>query len=300
MEKILIDLGSSTVKVYKQKDNRLHPLLIRSISFKDGFTEDSGISQSSKKELLELLFEIKNKHKGCKIKIYATALHRKLPPQARRQFIDEIFENTGIYLNIISQDLENFYLESALVGKCTLDCPLLLLNIGGGSTELVVMYGREAIERYNLDLGVGTVLSKFVGINDQFSKIKIDEIKLFVKKALPNLKNKVETAFYNGGELTYMKIAGYNISQNDIFKDEDHPQKIDIDNFSKRNSEIFSKVSLKELEELMPQNPKWMHGARACSAIAEAVFEKYKIKTIIPSDSNLVHGVVRQEFSISS
>jgi len=52
----------------------------------------------------------------------------------------------------------------------------------------------------------------------------------------------------------------------------------------------------KLLESLMSDDPKWMHGARACSAIAQAIFEKYGIATIIPSDANLLDGVARKEF----
>jgi hypothetical protein len=37
-----------------------------------------------------------------------------------------------------------------------------------------------------------------------------------------------------------------------------------------------------------------MYGARACSAIAQAICEKYNIITIIPSDSNIINGVVRE------
>jgi hypothetical protein len=59
---------------------------------------------------------------------------------------------------------------------------------------------------------------------------------------------------------------------------------------------IFEKISLKELENLMPENPKWMHGARPCSAIAQAICEKYNIKKIIPSHSNIINGIVRQKF----
>jgi len=49
----------------------------------------------------------------------------------------------------------------ALVGKCNLNEPVLLINIGGGSTELVIMYGKEAIGRLNLDFGVGKILFDF-------------------------------------------------------------------------------------------------------------------------------------------
>lgn len=39
-----------------------------------------------------------------------------------------------------------------------------------------------------------------------------------------------------------------------------------------------------------------MHGARACSAIAEAITKKYNIDFIIPSDTNTVDGIVNHEF----
>ncbi len=50
------------------------------------------------------------------------------------------------------------------------------------------------------------------------------------------------------------------------------------------------------MESLLPENPNWMHGARGCSAIAQAICEKYKLETLIPSDSNLINGVSRKEF----
>jgi exopolyphosphatase/pppGpp-phosphohydrolase len=184
----------------------------------------------------------------------------------------------------------------ALVGKCNLNEPLLLINIGGSSTEFVIMYGKEAIERVNLDFGVGKILIDFPQINDEFSKVKLEEVVNYVKNLLPSIQNKPKIAFYTGGELTYMKLANYPLKKNNLFKDEDHPFLIELEDFKSKNKEIFEKVSLKELENLMPENPKWMHGARPCSAIAQAICEKYNIEKIIPSDSNIINGIVRQEF----
>jgi len=184
----------------------------------------------------------------------------------------------------------------ALVGKCHLNEPLLLINIGGGSTELVVMYGKEAIERLNLDFGVGKILNDFPQINEEVSKINIEEVVNYVKNLLPPLQNKPKIAFYTGGELTYMKLANYPLKKNNLFKDSDHPFLIEFKDFKNKNKEIFEKITLKELESLMPENPKWMHGARPCSAIAQAICEKYSSEKIIPSDSNIVNGILRQEF----
>ena len=293
--KILIDVGSSTIKVYKYIQEKLSLLVQRSIHFKDGFDPEGGITQAAKKELFKLIDSIKEQNREALIKIYATSIFRKLTKEARNFFVDEFFLRTGLLFNIVSQDLENFYLEMALVGKCSLNESILLINIGGGSTELVVMYGREAVERKNIDLGVGTVNTKFPKINEAVSGATLNEVVEFAKNALPSLSNKVKAAFYTGGELTYMRLVNYQLDKNGLFKDKNHPSMISVVNFAKRNKEVFQKVGLKELEALMPENPKWMHGARGCSAITQAICEKYDVKTIIPSNSNIVNGITRQE-----
>jgi len=296
MKQILIDIGSSTIKVYEHAQEKTNLLVQRSIPFKDGFDPEGGISLSAKKELFELINSVKEENKETQIKIYATGIFRKLVTETRVSFIDEFFERTSLFFNIVSQDLENFYLEMALVGKYLLNEPVLLINIGGGSTELVVMYGKEAVERKNIDLGVGTINTEFPQINEDISKTLLQEVIKFVEENLPNLSNKVEIAFYTGGELNYMQLAGYAIKPNKLFSDSNHPSLISAVNFFKRNKEIFDKVSLKELELLMPDNSRWMHGARGCSAIAQAICQKYHVQTIIPSNSNIINGIVRQEF----
>jgi len=296
MNKILIDIGSSTIKIYKSTQEEVSLLVQRTIPFKDGFDSEGGISDLAKKELFELIDSVKEENKSLPIKIYTTGIFRKLTDAARISFIDEFFERTGLLFNIISQDLENFYLEMALAGKCQLNEPILLINIGGGSTELVVMYGKEAVERKNIDLGVRAINTKFPQINEEMSKITLQEAINFIRENLPDLSNKVKVAFYTGGELNYMQLASYVLKPNRLFKDNDHPSLISVVDFSKRNKEIFEKVFLKELESLMPNNPKWMHGARGCSAIAQAICQRYQIQTIIPSNSNIINGVARQEF----
>jgi len=295
-QKILIDLGSSTVKVYSYFLGDLKFILSRSIPFKNDFSPELGISEANKKELFELIDSVKANNSEAIIKIYATALYRKLTSVAKTKFSDEFFQRTGLFFNVIDQDLENFYVSLGLIGKSSFKEPVLIINIGGGSTELVVMYGKEAIERKNLDLGVGVINTQFPSINESTSGVKIEEVIDFISPKLPELENKVGVAFYGGGELTYMQLAKYNLKRNSFFDDADHPFVLKFSDFVKRNGEIFEKVSLEELESLMPENPTWMHGARGCSALAQSICQKYNILNIIPSNSNLINGVIRQEF----
>lgn len=295
MERVLLDIGSSTVKVYLLSNSTLENTFNKTIKFKDNYKAKLGVSEKDKKELFELIESLQEQNKSTPIKIYATAFFRKLPEVQRRDLTDEVFIRTGLFFNIISHDSESFYLQKALVGKYKRKTPVLLINIGGGSTELVVAYGGEAIEKVNLDFGVGTVIQKYKGINNEYSQIAIEDIVKNLTRKLPIFESKMDIAFYSGGELTYMKLAKYKLKENTLFDDKDHESIISFENFKNKNSQIFETISITELEKLMPENPKWMHGARPCSALAQAICQKYNIKTIIPSDSNLIDGVVRQD-----
>jgi hypothetical protein len=295
MQKVLVDIGSSTVKVYLFKGKKLEPIEAKSIHFKEDFDPQKGITEKNKELLFDYINNVGKRFNGS-VKIYATAIFRKFDPEVRQRFIDEFFRRTGLFFNIVPHDLEGHYLEMALAGKYEQDEPLLLINIGGGSTELIVTKLGKVTERHNLDIGVMTVMKDFPYINDEFSKHSLRDVVGALLKKTPPTQFKTPKAIYNGGELTYMKLAGYKLEKNIHLVDDDHPSMISITNFAARNDDIFSKVRLKELEALMPNDPLWMHGARSCSAIAQAICEHFGVKTIIPSNSNMVHGIVRQEF----
>lgn len=294
-KKLLIDLGSSSVKAYSYDglDLKLHKVI--SLHFKQNYTPDNPRDNESYKELVKFINTLKSDYKNPLVRIYATAFFRKLDKSQRQLFINCIYEDTGEFVNVISHDLENFYMQQALIGKFPTDKKALLINIGGGSTELSVIENGKSIEEHNLAVGVGDLLGNFDGINNEYSEYSIKEVIKYINQKLPDLNNTVDTAFYSGGELNYMVLADYPLIDNDIFKDTDHPYVIKTSEFAKKNIEIYESIRLQDLEKLMPENPKWMHGARVCSALAQAICEKYDIGTLIPSDSNLINGVVRKE-----
>ncbi|MDD3156264.1 MAG: hypothetical protein PHP14_02460 [Candidatus Pacebacteria bacterium] len=256
MKRILIDVGSSTVKVYKLDDEILSLVLQKSIPFKNGFDNQKGLSEQSKKELFNLLNIIKIENHQTPISIYATALFRKLLPEPQKNFVNEVLKLTGLHFNIISQELESHYLEKALLDKCFLSDQILIINIGGGSTELIIVNNKQVVDRYNIDFGVSTVINNFPGINESISAVDIDTVINYVKNLLPYIKTNPQIAFYTGGELNYMILTKYTLTTNTLFQDNDHPFMIGLKEFQIKNEAIYKEITLKELEELMPENPK--------------------------------------------
>lgn len=296
----LIDIGSSTVKVYSSIGKTVSLIEQKSFDFKEKFNEN-GLSQKNKLDLFAFfeylikLYSMTNRN----TKIYATGIFRDI--KGKNKFVEEFFSKTGLFFNIISHDLEAFYLEKAWVNKnCKNVGRLLVINIGGKTTELLLYEnGKINGEPQKLALGVGTILKKYPTINNTYSshslELIVEEITEIIKKQLPPNDSVYDAAIYTGGELTYMKCAEYPLDVNTIFDDDIHPYMISTGEYIKRNNSIFSEVSILELKKMMPQNPEWMNGARACSAIAQAILQHYKVNNVIPSDSNLVDGVNIQE-----
>ena len=62
-----------------------------------------------------------------------------------------------------------------------------------------------------------------------------------------------------------------------------------------KNKELLYDTELENLYSLMPENPKWMDGAKAGIMLGQAIFKKASIKYIVPSDLNLIYGVVKEK-----
>ena len=67
---------------------------------------------------------------------------------------------------------------------------------------------------------------------------------------------------------------------------------ISIDDYIKDTEKVFYKMSMDELYQFMPCNPKWMDGARAGAVLPLVLFKMAHIQWIVPSDLNLIHGVI--------
>ncbi len=290
----LIDIGSSTVKVYERTDGEVMLVIAKTFDFKKGFEPASGLSETNKEKLYNFFSELSARFSLTRYntKLYATGIFREI--LNKQLFVEEFYTHTRLLFNIVSHELEAFYLEKAWLGRFAGPEPLLVINIGGKTTELI-FYRDSIINRKLLSFGVVTILQKYTSINEKYSAVSLSKIVDFIQGELPKINEQFEIAIYTGGELTYMQIAGYALKKNTLFIDNKHPYVINIDDYCNQNQRVFANITMADLRNMMPSNPDWMYGARACSALAQAICTHYGVKTIIPSDSNMIDGVNVQE-----
>ena len=289
-----IDLGSSTIKVYSY-DEDLKLIDEHSIHFKNGFDAERGISEENLTELCEYFEKLKAEYdlKYYNTHIYVTGIFINLTAEKKTEMVKLFNDKFDLHFNIISHGIENYYLGKAMendyAGK-----KVLIINMGGKTTELVTFKGTEIIGTKNLMVGVADLLNKFDKVNDKYSGNSIEEIEEFVvdKLAEVDLDDDYDCAIFTGGEERFELLTGFNLVKNTLFNDGIHKYMVTLDDYIRGSRKVFDEISIEELYAMMPSNPKWMDGARAGAILPLPLFKKCNVKWIIPSDLNLINGVI--------
>ena len=294
MKNYYIDLGSSTIKVYCF-EFELKLIEEHSIYFKNDFDAEKGISESNLKELCNYFEEIKTKYnlKYDNTYIFVTGIFRNLVQEKKQELVRLFNDKFDLHFNIISHGIENYYLAKAMENNYN-NKKVLIINMGGKTTELVTFVGTKITDTKNLNLGVADLLNNFDRVNEKYSGNSIEEMENFVKEKLIDIEldKDYDCAIFTGGEERFELLTGFNLAQNTLFNDNIHKYMLSLEDYIKGTEKVFNEISLEELYELMPSNPKWMDGARSGAIIPLVLFKMTNVNWIIPSDLNLINGVI--------
>lgn len=294
MKNYYIDLGSSTIKVYCF-ELELKLIEEHSIYFKNDFDAEKGISESNLKELCNYFEEIKTKYnlKYDNTYIFVTGIFRNLIQEKKQELVRLFNDKFDLHFNIISHGIENYYLAKAMENNYN-NKKVLIINMGGKTTELVTFVGTKITDTKNLNLGVADLLNNFDKVNEKYSGNSIEEMENFVKEKLIDIEldKDYDCAIFTGGEERFELLTGFNLVQNTLFNDNIHKYMLSLEDYIKGTEKVFNEISLEELYELMPSNPKWMDGARSGAIIPLVLFKMTNVSWIIPSDLNLINGVI--------
>jgi len=294
MRDYYIDLGSSTIKVYFY-ENELKLLEEHSIYFKNEFDPIKGISEKNLEELFNYFKSIKTKYelKYYNTHIFATGIFRNLFPEKKQELVQLFNDYFDLHFQIISHGIENYYLAKAMENDYN-NKKVLIINMGGKTTELVTFLDSKILDTKNLNIGVADLLNNFDKVNKKYSENIIEEMEKFVKSELKNLKldNDYDCAIFTGGEERFERLTGFHLVDNQLFKDGIHKYMLSLEDYIEGTKKVFYDISMDELYKLMPSNPKWMDGARSGAIIPLVLFKLAGVKWIIPSDLNLINGVI--------
>jgi len=294
----IVDLGSSTVKLSVCEINRdknisiIHKKAI-TVNLAEGFFENNELQVSAMERTLQAVIDLQKEAISfgvIDLKLIGTGVLRKA--KNINTFLTKIKENTGLELTVVtSKD------ESELIYRAVADTfknkeeSLIVVNAGGGTTEITFGKGEKIVEFYSLHLGISDLNTKFAS-EYPLSEEKFEQMKEYVEDILKENIKTIPSAgklVYTGGELDYMLITGFPLEDSNLSLA--HPKMISLEKV-KKHSEKMRKMTIEELHNFMPSNPKWMDGANSSNAILEAISEYFKVKDIIPSNKNLNDGII--------
>jgi exopolyphosphatase / guanosine-5'-triphosphate,3'-diphosphate pyrophosphatase len=111
------------------------------------------------KTFIELL-KIARKYKAESIHAFATSAVRS--SLNGPEFVKRILEKTGIIVQVLNGDTEAQYIYKGV--KLALDDlpqPILIMDIGGGSTEFIIASENQVLWKRSFDLGAARLIQKF-------------------------------------------------------------------------------------------------------------------------------------------
>ena len=233
MKHYYIDLGSSTIKVYCN-ENELKLLEENTIYFKNDFDAQKGISKQNLSELCEYFEQIKQKYdlKYDNTSIFVTGIFRNLVQERKQELVKLFNDRFDLHFNIISHGIENYYLAKAMENDYN-DKKVLIINMGGKTTELVTYKGTKVIGSQNLTIGVADLLNNFEKVNMTYSEDTVEDMEKFVSEKLEGIEldTDYDCAIFTGGEERFELLTNFNLIPNTLFNDNIHKYMVSIEDY---------------------------------------------------------------------
>jgi exopolyphosphatase / guanosine-5'-triphosphate,3'-diphosphate pyrophosphatase len=167
MDKVgIIDIGSNTVHLLvveasNENEIRIIDDLSESVRLIDGFNNNNEITSDKIEELIQVLVTYKYICSILKTKIIIAVGTEALRKAKNNLFIiQKIFDCTGIIVKLLTGEEEASY-DFSSVRKSVSEENGIMVDIGGGSTEIIWFKGNEIVESISLPIGCVSLSRKF-------------------------------------------------------------------------------------------------------------------------------------------
>ncbi len=191
MKLAVIDLGTNTCNLLIAETNHngfniLHQSK-QHVRLGDNKIKDNEISPEAIERTIksfQIQKEIIEKYKVEKIRVIATSAVRTA--NNKIQFLEALGENSGWLVKIVSGEKEaELIFKGVLLAFPELKNPSVILDIGGGSNELIVAHKQEMLWKESQPTGIARVINKFK-LSDPILPDEINILKNYFSEAHKN------------------------------------------------------------------------------------------------------------------
>lgn len=290
MNKVIVEVGSTCIKVDKYDGKNIEKLNGRTIQLKKHYNEDKKIRESDIQELIKSINDLKAISKD--IYVCGTSIFRSLEETEKNEFLNRFKTETGYDFNIISQEKEN---ELTVFGTTRFVKDKVCVFIGGGGSTEISIYDNVIKESINTKIGVIDIMQKFPDLAEDIAKTSLDTVKACIKEKLNIPKEKADILILaGGGHEKFARYSGIKYETNTLYIDVASPIMMDIETRKKETERYYKAISLDDIRNKV-NDPDWWYTTRAMSAFVLVVAEEIGAKYIVPTDIAMVYGLLNGE-----
>jgi len=297
----VIDIGTNTVLLLIAKvfPDRSYETLCEEIRFPrlgDGLSQTPFFSQDVQDRVNHVLEDYQKKIEkfSCEeVLVTGTAAFRKAKNAG--SFAKMIQDRFGFSVKIISGEEEARFIHSAAMDSFShLQKPVLVLDIGGGSTEFIFDTEKD-IKEISLPMGVVTLTEQFF-FSDPPTEQEFETLKAFIEKSFENLPKGISVKHLVATAGTPTTLCAIALGLRDYDGKRIHGQEMTAATVKG----LFSKLSSMTATERghIPCLPeKRADVVVAGSVLLLFVLEHFGLKSFFVSDRGLRHGVLLERLS---
>lgn len=290
MDKIIVEVGSTCIKVDKFDGNNIERLEGKTIQFKKHYHEDKKLRESDVEELIKSINNLKTI--SSQIYVCGTSIFRSLNEKERKEFLSKFKNETGYDFTIIPQEKEN---ELTTYGATRFVNNKVCVFIGGGGSTEITIYDKEIKESVNTKIGVIDVMQEFPDLAEDIAISDLKTVKAYIQKRLKLPKEKADILILTGGgHEKVARISGMKYEENTLYQDIAAPIMMDIETRESETERYYKSISLDEIRSRV-KDPEWWYATRAMSAFVLVVAEAIEAKYIIPTDIAMAYGILNSE-----
>ncbi len=284
----IIDVGTQSIKHYIFDVNDSGKNLIHYKRYSDAnLGESEIISKATIARNINILKEcllINAEKKVEKMEILGTDILRRA--ENASSFIFEVRKLTGKEIKVVSHEDEARYLYQGFVGIVPSDFSFGAMNIGGGSTEVVIGDKDKMIISHKIPFGVKAIRNMFSegGVLNwsAMDKYLDDEI---------SATNNADHVFVTG-VLDFITTVGPHLGFSfETSEIPNHPIKFGFDKY-KEFLGVIRNTDIEALRKIYKKDPGFADNFAIGQTVYFKIASKLGAKTIIPSNNDMTDGVL--------
>ncbi|MFN2339948.1 MAG: exopolyphosphatase [Halanaerobium sp.] len=291
----IIDIGSNSIKmilVDYRADNsfRIVDELKETVRLGEGMHQNTYLKEGRIQKAIQTLSLFKNLCDAVEVdQIIAVATAAVRLADNQQKFLDRVYNQTGIEVRVLAGEEEAYYDYKGVANSFDL-ANGLVMDVGGGSVELVLMEERKVKESISLPFGALTMTEKF-GLYQENNSDK--EIKDYLQQEFAKYEwlQDIENKALLGVGGTIRNIAKIWKRKNDYPLELLHYYKMKAKNVESVYKEVSSK-NIEERKDISGLSSKRADIFIGASALVNYLMEFTGIDELIISGKGIREGLV--------